>query len=107
MKKLLEDKKKQLLRTTKNEEEQKQKHKDGSSAQYQLELENQRLRTSVHELEENESELVSELEMISVERADYEKSNAELVAKCDLLQTGLDAANTKRQELERDYEELR
>ena len=90
----------------KTSEEHKQKHKDGSSAQYQLELENQRLRTSVQELEENEAELVSELEMLSVERADFEKSNAELVARCDFLQTSLDAANNKTQEIERDYEEL-
>ncbi|GMH51677.1 hypothetical protein TrST_g11013 [Triparma strigata] len=105
-KKILDEKKRQLLQTSKHHEDQKQKHKDGSSAQYQLELENQRLRQSVQELEENEAELVSELEMLSEERADFEKSNEELVARCDQLQTNLDTRTARCTELERDYEEL-
>ena len=105
-KKLIEGQRKKLAATTKSHEEQKRLHKDGTGAQYQLELENQRLRTNVTELEENEQELVAELEMISSERAELEKSNEELVAKCDGLQNALDSKSNRVVELERDYEEL-
>jgi len=85
---------------------QDRQHKDGSGALYQLELENQRLRQSVVELEENEQELVSELEMISEERSEFEKINEDLTAKCDVLQNSLDQKTNRVAEVERDYEEL-
>ena len=44
--------------------------------------------------------------MLSEERADFEKSNEELVARCDQLQTNLDTRTARCTELERDYEEL-
>jgi chromosome segregation ATPase len=105
-KKVLEEKRKQVERVEKEKEEKAREHKDGSGALYQLELENQRLRQNVLELEENESELVSELERESQERASFEQSNSELVAKSDLLQTTLDQRTNRVAELERDYEEL-
>jgi chromosome segregation ATPase len=105
--KVLEEKKRGLLQITKQNESQKKQHKDGSSAQYQLELENQRLRTTVAELEENEAELVQELELVSEERAELESKATELAAKCDGLQTDLDTKTVKVSALETDYEELR
>ena len=104
--KVLEEKKRLLLASTKQSEDQKQKHKDGSSVQYQLELENQRLRTTVTEMEENESELVAELEIVSEERSELEAKNDEFVTKCDQLQNEVDTKSTKITELESDYEEL-
>ena len=104
--KVLDEKKRVLLQATKTAHKQKEQHKDGSSAQYQLELENQRLRTTVTELEENESELVQELELVSEERSDFESKNEQLAAKCDQLQNDLDTRTLKVTSLETDYEEL-
>ena len=44
--------------------------------------------------------------MLSVERGELEKSNEELLAKSDLLQTEVDEKNHKLNQLEEDYESL-
>jgi len=57
-KKIMNQQKSKFAALTKESDAAKKQQKDGSGQQYQLELENQRLRAHVTELEENEAELV-------------------------------------------------
>ena len=65
-KKVMNQQKLKFATLSKESDAAKRQHKDGSGQQYQLELENQRLRSHVTELEENETELVGKLCVISV-----------------------------------------
>ena len=71
-------------------EDSKRIQKDGNQHLQRLETENQRLRDTVLEIEENEDILVNEIENLVEENSQYRAQNEELQSKCDSLYAGID-----------------
>mmetsp|Transcript_22137 Transcript_22137/g.46294 ORF Transcript_22137/g.46294 Transcript_22137/m.46294 type:complete len:1330 (+) Transcript_22137:96-4085(+) len=74
----------------KSSEDAKRRRKDGNQQLQRLELENQRLRATVHEIEENEDILVNEIDTLVRENSEYKEQSEEMSSKCDSLYADLD-----------------
>lgn len=80
----------QLSQNAKAVEEASRLRKEGNHQQQRLELENQRLRTAVNELEQNEDILMAEVETLVKQKSEYQDHNNDLTAKVDSLYADLD-----------------
>ena len=89
----------QLTQHAKASEDIKRLRKDGNQQLQSLELENQRLRGTIHEIEENEEILVSEIDALVQEKSEYQESANILSAKCDSLYQKIDEQTRVQTEL--------
>jgi chromosome segregation ATPase len=80
----------QLAQHSKASEDVKRLKKDGNQQLHRLELENQRLRATIIEIEENEDILVNEIDTLVKEKSAYQESSEALSSKCDSLYAELD-----------------
>ena len=79
-----------LAASVKASEDTKKIQKDGNQNLYRLELENQRLRDAIIQIEENDDILVNEIETLVRQKSDFQQSSEDLASKCDLLHAELD-----------------
>lgn len=101
----------ELSQHAKASEDVKRLRKDGSQQLQRLEIENQRLRETIHEIEENEDILVNEIETLVKEKSTHQERCEDLTTKCDLLYAEIDEKNrinadlaTERNKLQNDLE---
>lgn len=80
----------QIAHHTKVFEDVKRQQKDGIQQIQRLEMENQRLRTTIIEIEENEDILVNEIDALVKEKSLYQERCEDLVSKSDTLYADLD-----------------
>ena len=79
-----------LAASVKASEDTKKIQKDGNQNLYRLEVENQRLRDAIIQIEENDDILVNEIETLVRQKSEFQQSSEDLAAKCDLLHAELD-----------------
>lgn len=79
-----------LAVASKSSEEARRLQKDSTKQLHRLEIENQRLRATVLEIEENEDILVNEIDTLVREKSKYQEQSEELTSKCDALYADLD-----------------
>ena len=64
--------------------------RDSKQQIHRVEIENQRLITTIFEIEENEDILVNEIDTLAAEKTHYQSETEELAAKCDFLHAEID-----------------
>ncbi|KAL7543911.1 hypothetical protein ACHAXR_013314 [Thalassiosira sp. AJA248-18] len=79
-----------LALASKSSEDAKRLQKDGNQQLHRLELENQRLRATIVEIEEDQDILVSEIDTLVNEKSTFQSKSEELTSKCDALYADLD-----------------
>ena len=79
-----------LAASVKASEDTKKIQKDGNQNLYRLEVENQRLRDAIIQIEENDDILVNEIETLVRQKSDFQQQSEDLASKCDLLHAELD-----------------
>lgn len=89
----------QLAQYSKAADEVKRLRKDGNQQLQRLELENQRLRTTVNELEQNENVLCNEIDTLVEEKSESQGKYEDLLTKCDSLYAELDETTRNTAEL--------
>jgi DNA repair exonuclease SbcCD ATPase subunit len=80
----------QLTQQAKTSEDVKRLRKDSNQQMQRLELENQHLRATIREIEENEDILVNEIDTLVQQKSSYQEHSEELSSKCDELYAELD-----------------
>ena len=86
----LEEQRSQIAHHAKVFEDVKRQQKDGIQQIQRLEIENQRLRTTIIEIEENEEILVNEIDALVKEKSLHQERCEDLVSKSDALNADLD-----------------
>jgi chromosome segregation ATPase len=89
----------QLAQYSEAADEVKRLRKDGNQQLQRLELENQRLRTTVNELEQNENVLCNEIDTLVEEKSESQGKYEDLLTKCDSLYAELDETTRNAAEL--------
>ena len=79
-----------LAASVKASEDTKKIQKDGNQNLYRLEVENQRLRDAIIQIEENDDILVNEIETLVRQKSDFQQQSEDLASNCDLLHAELD-----------------
>ena len=106
-KSLLDINKKRLAAATIITEETQKRQKDDAGHHFSLELENQKLRDTIIELEKNEETLVAELEVVNLEYNDAVRRNQQCDAQYSLAEMELQDSEQRCVQLENDAAELR
>ncbi|KAL3794131.1 hypothetical protein HJC23_012838 [Cyclotella cryptica] len=96
----------QIAHHTKVSEDVKRQQNDGIRQLQRLELENQRLRATILELEENEDILVNEIETLVKEKSLHQERCDSLHAKCDSLYADLDEKGRINSDLLKEQKQL-
>lgn len=79
-----------IAASVKASEDTKKIQKDGNQNLYILEVENQRLRDAIIQIEENDDILVNEIETLVRQKSDFQQQSEDLASNCDLLHAELD-----------------
>ncbi|KAL9184583.1 hypothetical protein ACHAXT_012553 [Thalassiosira profunda] len=81
----LDAQKRVLAAAANTSDEQKRVQRDSNKQLHRLELENERLRAAVLEIEDNEDVLVNEIDLLVTEKTKFQEQSEQLASTCDTL----------------------
>lgn len=100
----LGEQKRILAVASKYSEDAKRLQKESNHKLLVLEQENERLRATILEIEENEDILVNEIDSLVREKSEYQAKSEELSSKCDELYANVDEKDRTHSQLLKDKE---